>query len=148
MYLKLDGIDGESTAERHAKEIDILEFTDGFALITAATTGGRGVGKAVCDGFTLKKHFDTASIGLIGALANGTAIAGGLLTFEKAGEGAKVFLTVSLTGVRVTSVAQAAVPDDAISETVTLVPAGYEFSYRPQDPKGNPGNAVKFAGSC
>lgn len=148
IYLKLDGIDGESTADRHRNEVEVLDFTDGFTLVTAANAGGRSIGKAVCDGFTLKKRFDTASIGLIGAVAKGSTIASGILTFEKAGEAPQAFLTVSLTGVRVTSVTQAAVPDDVITESVTLVPAAYEFSYRPQDPKGSPGNALKVSGSC
>ena len=76
-YMKLDGIDGESTDAAHAKWSDLYSFGFGIANPPSfgSSTGSLTAGKASFSSFSVVKKFDSASVKLASAVAQGTHIA-------------------------------------------------------------------------
>jgi type VI secretion system secreted protein Hcp len=75
IYLKLAGIDGESTATGHEHQIDVLSFSFGL-------THGSDTGVPSFSGVTVVKNADIASPNLMLACAIGTHIATARLSCE------------------------------------------------------------------
>jgi type VI secretion system secreted protein Hcp len=150
-FLSLDGIPGESTDKQHKGEINVIEFTDGFALATGAgSAAGRAAGKVICEGLTVKKYVDSASVKLIDRLFTGKTIAKGTLSVRRSGElSAKDFYTIDFGDSLVTAVSQAGGGDSSLLEAVTIQPSSYKFSYSVLNSDGNPtGTPITFSGSC
>ena len=62
MFLKIDGIDGDSSAHKHKGEIEILSFSWGITNQTSTGGGGGGgVGKAVVQDFIIVKEVGSSS---------------------------------------------------------------------------------------
>lgn len=147
-FLKLDGIDGESTDDKHKNEIDILSFSWGLANATSAgRTGGSGAGKAVFQDFHFTTNVNKASPKLFLACATGQHIKEAKLTCRKsADDGSAVeFLIVKMTDVLISSYQQGGsgesdvVPTDQVSFNFTKI----EVEYFPQKPDGTLDSAVK-----
>ena len=89
MFLKLDGIEGESKDAKHAGEIDIESFAWGMAQTGSGHRGtGSGTGKVDVHDITITKVVDKSSPSLMLACANGKHIAKGSITVRRAGESA------------------------------------------------------------
>lgn len=142
IFLKLDGVEGESADAHHRGEIELLGWTWGAS---APTDGGEGVAK---DGLpyarlVLKKHVDLASPVLMQWGAEARHIPSGLLTTRRATGGE--FLVVRMTDVRVISIAAMVVADDnQAMETLTLGFGKIEIEYRPALPNGSLGEFRAF----
>ena len=154
-FLKLEGIDGESTDDKHKNEIDVESWSLGFAYqIPANATGQqRTRGSVLCDGVTVYKRVDKASVKLLEALIKGKAIAKGVLTSAAAGKSARDFYTVELGDIVVTTLRQSGPPivpepGTALLESLTLQPASYKFSYSQQNADGSFDAPISFAGTC
>jgi type VI secretion system secreted protein Hcp len=105
-FLKLDSIDGESVADGHKDEIQLLSFSwGGHNVSSVAGTGGSGAGKVDLQDLSVTKYLDKATTPLFKALCSGTHIKTGTLTGVKTGTGGggKPFLTLSLKELFVTS---------------------------------------------
>jgi type VI secretion system secreted protein Hcp len=62
MFLKLDGIDGESSDHKHKGEIEILSFSWGVSQTISSTGGGGGAtGKVQVSDFSIVKQMGTSS---------------------------------------------------------------------------------------
>lgn len=61
MFIKIDGIDGESTAQKHKGEIELLSFSWGITNKVSNTGGGGGAGKPVVQDFTIVKPMGGSS---------------------------------------------------------------------------------------
>ena len=86
MFLKVDGIEGESQDEKHAKEIDVLAWSWGMSQSgTMHTGGGGGGGKVAVQDVSVTKYVDASSNGLMQACCKGKHIPNVLLTVRKAG---------------------------------------------------------------
>lgn len=85
IFLKLDGIDGESTAKGHEKEIVVLSYEQGIDAPMAAGGGGSGVGKPVFSGVRFRKSLDRASIPILLTCASGKHIKKATFTFRRTG---------------------------------------------------------------
>jgi len=97
-FLKIDGIEGESTDARHPNEIDIVSFSWGETNAgNAAHSGGGGAGKVSPQDFHFVIHFNKASPKLFLACASGQHIKQAVLTARKAGGEALDFLTWTLS---------------------------------------------------
>ena len=86
-FLKIDGIDGESTRADHVKEIQLLAFSLGAqnaSSIGSAGPGG-GAGKATVSSFECVKATDAASAPLFQACCSGKHIAKAVVTLRNAG---------------------------------------------------------------
>jgi type VI secretion system secreted protein Hcp len=145
MFLKLAGIDGESTDSKHKGEIDVLAWSWGLSNEAAPPAGGgAGAGRAKVENISIQKLVDIASPLLLLFSAQGKHISDGTLTTRKASKGAKgnEFLLFKMTDVIVTSVHVAASQDtNQPAESITLSFGKVEFDYRPD---GSPGTEISF----
>jgi type VI secretion system secreted protein Hcp len=118
-FLKLDGIQGESTDAAHKGEIEILSFSWGETASVDRGGGGAG-GKVEMQDFHFTANFNKASPALFQACATGRHIKIGVLTgrgVRKAGGDS--FYKVSMTDIIISSYqtggAGDAVPTDQFS---------------------------------
>lgn len=85
MFLKLDGVRGQSTDPRHFGEIEIFGFTWGSKYM-GTPGGGHGPGKAQINDLTIFKQPDKTSSVLAVACATGQHFPQGTLTVERVSE--------------------------------------------------------------
>lgn len=141
-FLKLDGIDGESTDRTHRNEIDLLSWSWGVTNETpAGGGGGSGVGRATPQALLFVHRYDKASPLLAKLAANGRHIRTAVLSARRSGAGQRDFLVVTLKELNVTAV-QMADNGDGPVEQVALRFAEIGFSYVPQTPRGGAGAPV------
>jgi type VI secretion system secreted protein Hcp len=145
VFLKLDGIDGESQDEKHKDEIDIESFQWGLAQVgTTGGGGGGGAGRAVFQDFSFTADISKASPQLFLACASGEHIKEGTITVRKAGKDQLTYYTVKLTDCLVSLYNQAAVADgDRPMDEFALNYAKIEITYIPQEADGSAGTPVK-----
>lgn len=139
MFLKLDGIKGESKDKSHKEEIDVLAMSWGLAQTgTGGMGGGSGTGKVAVQDITISKYVDAASADLLLKCANGTHIATGVFVARKAGgENPLEYIKITMTEVLVASVSHAGSGGgEMMSEVVTLNFAKVQVEYFEQDDKG------------
>ncbi len=144
MFLKLDGIDGESTDAKHKGEIDIESFSWGASNSgSAAHGGGGGAGKVSMQDFSFTTRVSKASPQIFLACASGEHIKQALLTVRKAGGEQSEFLKVTMSDVLVSSWKQDGSADaDVPMDQVTMNFAKIQFSYSPQRADGRLDTAV------
>jgi type VI secretion system secreted protein Hcp len=154
MFLKLDGIPGSSTADKHKGEIDVSSFA--FALGRGAdgtgTSGGvPGVAassKAQLQTLRIDKIYDAASPKLLRAAATGQHIRTATLTFHRTDDSGDLeFLTYTLSDVQVTSYDQGGKDGDArdlgsLEEEVGLTAARIRVSEQTVTANGGKGPVV------
>jgi type VI secretion system secreted protein Hcp len=100
-FLKIDGIQGESKADGHMDEIDILSFSWGATQSgTFAAGGGGGAGKVSMQDFHFTMVHNKASPALFLACAQGDHIKNAILTCRKEQQ---EFMTVTMSDVLVSS---------------------------------------------
>jgi type VI secretion system secreted protein Hcp len=99
MFLKLDGVSGESTDSKHKNEIEVLSFSWGAAQpATEDPRGaGGGTGKVVFQDMHFVHMFDKATPSLMLACATGKHIPSGILSVRKAGKDQQEYLKIKLT---------------------------------------------------
>ena len=88
-YMKIDGIDGESTDEEHAGWIEVLDFDFCIAQKvsrTASTAGGASAERADFSEFTITKMLDKSSPLLAQACAEGRHIKSVVFELWRAGK--------------------------------------------------------------
>ena len=141
MFLKLDGIPGESQDSKHKDEIEVFSFSWALSQSGSATGGGGGQGKSDFQDFSFAMPVSKASPKLFLACANGKHLKEATLSVRKAGENQADFLVYKLSDCLVSSYqeggdASGIVPNDAI----TLNFAKIEVSYKEQDAKGGLGS--------
>jgi type VI secretion system secreted protein Hcp len=96
-FLKIDGVDGESTDDKHKGEIDIESFSWGATNnANAAHGGGGGAGKVSFQDFHFVARFNKASPKLLLATATGEHFKKATLTVRKSGREQVDFLTWTL----------------------------------------------------
>ena len=142
VFLKLDGIEGESTDARHAKEIDVAAWSLGVTNSGSTHSGGGGgAGRATFTDLAVTKLLDKASPALMLAVATGRHVRSGRLTVSSVGGPRPLeYLVVDLEDVRVTSclLADAADPERP-TENVALAYGKIHVAYTQQSPTGGPG---------
>jgi type VI secretion system secreted protein Hcp len=126
VFLKLDGIDGESTTKGHEKEIKVLSYDQSIDSTVPAGGGGGGAGKATFSGVRIRKLLDTASIPIALACASGLHIQSARVAFRRPSPPLD-FYVVTLEDVVVTHVGQCAttgIQSPLAFETLAKSPAG------------------------
>lgn len=118
-FLKIDGIEGESTDDKHKGEIDVESFSWGLTQSgTFAFGGGGGAGKVQFQDFHFTKRTDKASPKLFLGCATGEHIKSALLTGVregiKGGEGSEAFVKIELTDVLISSYQTAGASGEAL----------------------------------
>jgi type VI secretion system secreted protein Hcp len=151
VFLKLDNIEGESTAVGHAKEIVLLSYTQSFSRAGGSGGGGVTTGKADCGAITVTKLLDRSSPALIGAVLSGNVIPNGVITFRKEGNQPFEYYKVTLTDVLIQSISQTdASPTDptTILEQISMSVGKFKFEYVTQGPTGGAQGGVTFSWDC
>jgi type VI secretion system secreted protein Hcp len=146
LFLKLEGIQGESTDSQHNKEIVLLSYSQSF---TNPASGGGA--KANCGTVTVTKLVDKSSPALIGAVLSARNIATAVITFRKAGAAPLEYYKVTLTEVLLEAIIQTdSSPTDptTILEQVSMSASKFKFEYTPQKADGSFGGVVSFAWDC
>jgi type VI secretion system secreted protein Hcp len=145
MFLKLDGIKGESQDHKHKDEIHIESFSWGMNQTGAhGTGGGGGAGKVAVHDISITKHVDKSSPSLMLACCGGKHIPNGLITVRKAGEKPLEYLKIKLTDILVSGIQEAGHGSDLLTENVTLNFAKFHVEYQEQssDGSGKPGGEM------
>ncbi len=139
MYLKVEGIQGESQDKLHKGEIDIISYSWGEENATSPSQGGGGgAGKVSMQPFRFIMKVNKASPKIFLAVAEGKHFKSAVLTVTKTGDLKAEFLTWTLSEVIFTSYQTAAdsegnpFPTDSFSMVFSKI----EISYRPQKPDG------------
>jgi type VI secretion system secreted protein Hcp len=145
MFLKIDGIEGESLDDKHKNEIQLLSFSFGANQAgSAGVGGGSGVGKVQVHDFQFSKHFDKASPKLFEACATGKHTPKVTLVCRKAGGSQQEYLKYVFSEVLVSSITHSGSGGDALpTENVSMNFSKIEIEYKPQDEKGGLGGVVK-----
>lgn len=156
-FIKIAGVDGESVDEQHKGEIDVLSWSwglNGASSRASSTNPSQPVGPvagACTRAFTIIKQVDKASPSLFANAATGTSIPSAVITIRKAGRGQQEFMTITLSNVFVSSVAEAgASGDEGPTESVTFNFSSVSITYVPQNADGSAGDPIKapVPGSC
>lgn len=137
MFLKLDGIKGESKDHKHKDEIHIESFSWGLSQTGVhGAGGGGGAGKVSVHDISITKFLDKASPELMLKCANGTHIKEGLITVRKAGENPVEYLKIKLSDVLISGVQHAGHGSDLLSENLSLNFAKFQVEYQEQAADG------------
>jgi len=139
MFLKLDGIKGESKDAKHKDEIQIDSINWGLTNTgTGGFGGGSGAGKVDVHNITVSKVFDKASCDLMLACCNGKHIPQGLITVRKAGQNPLEYIKITLHDILISGVGHTgSAGSELVSETVTLNFSKFKVEYQEQKPDGS-----------
>jgi type VI secretion system secreted protein Hcp len=138
-FLKIDGVDGESTNATHKGEIDVLSWSWGVAQAGgSAGGGGGGAGKAAFQDFHFVARISKASPKLFLACATGSHLKWAALSGVRSAGKSKAtdFVKYKLSDVVVTSDAHADDESGAPTEQFSLNYAKFEVSYSPTTATG------------
>jgi type VI secretion system secreted protein Hcp len=145
-FLKIDGIDGESTDSKHKGEIQLASWSWGETQSGSHSHGsGGGAGKVAMQDFHFTAHISKASPKLKLACAVGEHIQKAVLTCRKAGKDQQEFLKFTLSGLLVSSYQTGGsghselIPVDQFSLNFTKI----EMEYKEQKADGTLGAATK-----
>jgi len=141
MFLKLEGIEGESRDREHGNEIDILAWSWGVSQSGSAHIGGgAGAGKANFQDISCTKYIEKSSPDLMLCCANGKHIAKAELYVRKAGEKPLTYLIIKMDDVIVTSISTGGSGgEDRLTENLTLNFAKVGVYYKEQKKDGSVG---------
>jgi type VI secretion system secreted protein Hcp len=136
-FLKLDGIEGESTDSNHKNEIAILSFSLGGTQVSSvAGTGGSGAGKVSLADIHIVKTYDKASPKLFKSMVTGNHIKTGTLVATKSGGGGKPFIKIDFQELFVTSIQMSGsseIPTESVSFSYNQIKVEYSI----QNDQGN-----------
>ncbi|MDK2126548.1 Hcp family type VI secretion system effector [Parachitinimonas caeni] len=139
IFLKIEGVQGESIDAAHSNEIEVLSFNWGMAQGSSMHTGtGGGSGKISVEDVTFTHFIDKSSPILIQHCFSGKHLPKAELTVRKAGNTPLDYFKVIMTDVMVTSVTAGGSNADGqrVVETVGLSFSKVEIEYQPQGKDG------------
>lgn len=145
MFLKLDGIEGESTDSKHKGEIEVRSWSWAETnAATGASGGGRGAGKVSMSDLVITKDVDKSTPKLALACATGEHISQATLTVRRAGGEQQEYFEITLTDCLVTSYQMSGADGGGVpSESLSLNYTKIEWQYKPQNPDGTLAAAQK-----
>lgn len=144
IFLKINGIDGESPDAAHKNEIEVKSW--GWRVSQQANMhagSGGGAGKASVDDLEFEHLVDRASPNLMKYCLTGKHVDQAVLVVRKAGGNPLEFLKITMSDVIVTQVhPSGSNGDDGIREHVRLSFAKVRQEYVVQNAQGGSGGAV------
>ncbi|HTE22405.1 MAG TPA: type VI secretion system tube protein Hcp [Candidatus Limnocylindria bacterium] len=142
-FLKLDGIEGESTDDKHKGEIEIHSFSWGVSQQgTGGQGGGGGTGKANAQDFHFTSNTSKASPKLFTTSASGKHIKEAILTVRKAGKGQQEYYKITMEDVLISSYQNGGSNGTAPTDQVSVNFAKLKVEYLQQKPDGSLGDPV------
>ena len=129
IFLKLDGVKGESQDSKHKDEIELLSYSFGINY-------GRGPAKV--SEIVVVKHFDLASTSLFDAVCSGDPISQGQIVVRKAGDKGEDYIKITMEDILVSAMTPTSGAGDALPmEQVSLNFAKVVLEYRRQREDGS-----------
>lgn len=145
MFLKLDGIKGESADDKHKGEIDIMSWSWGAAQTGSSHGGaGGGTGKVSVSDITVMKLVDKSTTALLSQCFSGKHIKEGVLVVRKAGGSPLEYMKITFDSAIVSSVQYSGGGGERIQESISFNFAKVKCEYTPQKADGT-GDAVTTA---
>jgi len=136
MFLKIDGIDGESQDASMKGQIHIESFSFGVEQVgTADSGGGLGAGKAKFEDFEFTMPTQKASPKIFVACATGKHIPSATLSIRKAGGSQEVFLKHKFTSLLISSF-RTANGDPQPTDTIKFNFVKLDTEYKEQNETG------------
>lgn len=143
-FLKLEGVAGESTDDKHKGELDLESFSWGETNMgTSGHGGGSGAGKVQPHDFSFTKRYDKSSPVLFMACATGQHFKEAMLTVRKAGGQQQEYLKFKFEGLMVTSYQVNGTGSAIVQDMVALNFAKLEMIYKEQKADGSLGGETK-----
>lgn len=144
IFLKIDGIDGESQDASHKNEVEVLSWD--WQILQDANMhmgSGGGSGKATVKDLNFVHFVDRASPNLMKFCLTGKHIPEAKLVVRKAGGNPLEYLKITMTDVVITHVQPSgASSEEGITERVSLSFAKVKNEYTVQNQQGGSGGAV------
>lgn len=140
IFIKIDGIKGESLDAKHKDEIDVLAWSWGMSQSgTFHTGGGGGAGKVNIQDISFTKYVDASTPLLMLHCSNGKHIKEATLVVRKAaGDNPLEYIKIKMTQVMVTSVSTGGSGgEDRLTENVTLNFGQVTYDYVKQKADGS-----------
>lgn len=146
MFMKIDGVAGESEDNDHKGENDVLAWSWGMSQNgTMHVGGGGGAGKANFQDLSVTKFVDKGSVTLMQACSKGTHIEEATLICRKAGDKPLEFINLKIGELLVSSVSTGGSGgNDRLTENVSFNFRKWKLSYTPQAKDGGNAPAVEF----
>ena len=146
MFIKLNGVKGESEDDKHKGENDVLAWSWGMSQSGSMHVGGGGgSGKANFQDLSITKWVDLGSVTLMQHCSKGTHIPDGQLIVRKAGDKPLEYIKLDIKEIIVSSVSTGGSGgEDRLTENVTLNFREWKMTYTPQTKTGAGGGAVDF----
>jgi len=145
IFLKINGIDGESKDASHKNEIELLAWEWSMDQQSTMHAGsGGGAGKATVSDLNFEHFIDRASPNLMKYCLTGKHINEAVLVVRKAGGNPLEYLKITMTDVIVTKVNPKGSVDDEVRmrEKVALSFSKVKQEYVVQNAQGGSGGAV------
>jgi type VI secretion system secreted protein Hcp len=145
IFLKIDGINGESLDDRHKDEIEVLTWDWEILQDSTMHAGsGGGAGKATVKDLTFEHWIDRASPNLMKYALTGKHIDQAVLVMRKAGGNPLEYLKLTMSDVLVTRVKPSGSHNDVERslESVSLSFSKVKQEYVVQNAQGGSGGAV------
>jgi type VI secretion system secreted protein Hcp len=138
MHLKIEGIEGDSQDEGHAKEIDISSYSYGVNMLLSApgSSGSATTEKASFTDFVVTKNLDMASSKLFVAIAQGQHFPTVTVSVERAdGKGGKVkYMQYAMTDAVIASLSTSHGGSGLPMESLAFGYSKIELTYIQTDP--------------
>jgi type VI secretion system secreted protein Hcp len=146
IFLKLDGITGESQKSGAEGWIEIFSFSNGASNPSSVAFGtGSGAGKVDLSSLSLQKQLDKSSPYLFADCCSGTHVASGQMIVREAtgGETTQTYFQYDMTEVFIDSISWGgAAGGGKPSESVSLSAKSLQVTYTPQNSDGSLGNKI------
>lgn len=148
MFLKIDGIEGESQDHKFKEWIEVLSWSWSVHQGSTAHIGtGGGHSKASFSEIHISKHMDKASVKAFKACSRGDHIKKAKLVCRKAGgQNPLEYFSIEMEDVIITDVSFSGHGGGAsqVSETLALSFGKFKEIYRPQSSSGSAENVVDW----
>jgi type VI secretion system secreted protein Hcp len=139
MFIRLEGIMGESQDKAFKDEMDILAWSWGGSQSgTTHVGGGSGSGKVSVQDLSITKYVDSASCALMQHLCSGKHIPKGRLVVRKAGDKPLEYINISMEDIIITSYQTGGSGgEDRLTENIVLNFGRFGLYYTPQNADGS-----------
>jgi type VI secretion system secreted protein Hcp len=144
IFLKINGIDGESMDADHKNEIEVLNWQWQILQESNMHMGsGGGSGKATVKDLTFTHYVDRSSPNLMKFCLTGKHIPESKLVVRKAGGSPLEYLKITMTDVVITNVRpEGSSSAERVKEQVSMSFAKVKQEYTMQNQQGGSGGAV------
>lgn len=141
MFLKIEGVDGESLDSEHTGEIDVLAWSWGMTQSGSMHVGGGGgSGKVSVQDVSITKYVDKASATIMNKTCAGDHFPSAVLVIRKAGGTALEYWKLTMNKVLITSISTGGSGgEDKLTENLTLNFEDFKAEYTEQKEDGSAG---------